>query len=157
MPRTYSRKYQPQKWNTENMTTALEEVTKNGMPYNTASRIFRGPLMYLKRRIKNKNIVATDSIKHSDSMTTTFTADQENELINHVQDFETRMYGLTTTDLRRLAFQLVERNNIPHEISRSKQIAGYDWLEVKTAPRNILTNSRSHMQLERGDLINNWY
>ncbi|KAK9681309.1 DDE superfamily endonuclease [Popillia japonica] len=38
-------------------------------------------------------------------MTTTFTTDQENELINHVLDFEIRMYGLTAIDLRRLAFQ----------------------------------------------------
>ncbi|KAK9728861.1 DDE superfamily endonuclease [Popillia japonica] len=129
MPRTYHRKSQRQDWNNENMTNAIEEVTKRGMPYKTASRIFQVPLMSLKRRVKNKNKFATGSIKHLGSMTTTFTADQENELINHVLDFEIRMYGLTAIDLRRLAFQLAERNNIPHKFSRLKQIAGYDWLK----------------------------
>lgn len=38
------------------------------------------------------------------------------------------MYGLTSNDLRRLAFQLAERNGIAHQFNREKQMAGKDWL-----------------------------
>lgn len=38
------------------------------------------------------------------------------------------MYGITTSDLRRLAYQLAERNNIPHKFSHIKMAAGKDWL-----------------------------
>ncbi|KAB0805315.1 hypothetical protein PPYR_02285 [Photinus pyralis] len=142
MPRTYHRKSNRQNWNAEHMDTALQEVLHNGMPFKTAARIFGVPLMSLKRRAKNKNVIAKDSIKHLGGKTTTFTNDQENELIRHILDLESRMYGLTTTDLRRLAFQLAEKNHIPHHFSREKQIAGYDWLAgfTKRHPEIALRN-----------------
>ncbi|XP_041459064.1 uncharacterized protein LOC121410818 isoform X2 [Lytechinus variegatus] len=41
---------------------------------------------------------------------------------------ESMMYGLTSNDLRRLAFQLAERNGIAHQFNREKQMAGKDWM-----------------------------
>jgi hypothetical protein len=42
---------------------------------------------------------------------------------------EVRMYGLTTHDVRSLAYQLAERNGIAnHPFSLENKIAGRDWL-----------------------------
>ncbi|KAL3284828.1 hypothetical protein HHI36_018967 [Cryptolaemus montrouzieri] len=38
------------------------------------------------------------------------------------------MYGLTTRDLRQLAYQMEERNNISHRFSHDENAAGKDWL-----------------------------
>lgn len=128
MVRTYHRKTNRQSWNAEQMANAIEEVTTNGMKLKAAAKFFQVPLMSLKRRVRNKNLIAKQNIKHLGSKITIFTPDQENQLVQHILNFETRMYGLTTIDVRRLAFQLAERNNIFHNFSREKQMAGLDWL-----------------------------
>ncbi|XP_031347130.1 uncharacterized protein LOC116173619 [Photinus pyralis] len=57
----------------------------------------------------------------------TFTDVQESELVEYVKLMEGRLFGLTTKDLRRLAFQLAEQNNIQHNFKNI--IAGLDWLK----------------------------
>ncbi|KAG8235030.1 hypothetical protein J437_LFUL015701 [Ladona fulva] len=39
-----------------------------------------------------------------------------------------RLFGLTLFDLRRLAYDLAERNGINHSFNKIKEIAGTDWL-----------------------------
>jgi hypothetical protein len=39
-----------------------------------------------------------------------------------------RFYGLSLTDVRQLAFQLAERNNIDVPFSKVTQLAGKDWM-----------------------------
>lgn len=127
MPRKYVRKTNRQNWNPESMRGALEEV-KNGLPYKTASKMFNVPLMSLKRRAKGTNVIAKNESKILGSKVGVFSPEQENELVTHILDFETRMYGFTTRDLRRLAYQLAEKNNIPHKFSHEHQAAGKEWL-----------------------------
>jgi hypothetical protein len=63
------------------------------------------------------------------SRKTVFSAEQEEELVNYILDMEVRMYGLTTHDVRSLAYQLAERNGIAnHPFSLENKIAGRDWL-----------------------------
>ena len=38
------------------------------------------------------------------------------------------MYALMTTDVRRLAYELAERQNLQHPFDRNTQMAGKDWL-----------------------------
>lgn len=125
MPRNYKRKSNRGEWSEDSMNKALDAV-KNGMPYKTASKQFSVPVMTLKRRVKGKNKVAVDAIKYLGGKKTVFTADQEIDLVNHIKDMETRMYGLTRQDVLSLAYQLAVKNNIPHPFQREK--AGYDWL-----------------------------
>lgn len=58
-----------------------------------------------------------------------FTKEQEDELVAYVKDMELRLFGLTTTDLRRLAYQLAIRNKLQHNFNTEKQLAGLDWLK----------------------------
>ncbi|XP_050302775.1 uncharacterized protein LOC126740691 [Anthonomus grandis grandis] len=38
------------------------------------------------------------------------------------------MFGLNTTEVRQLAFELTERKKLPHRFNRIKKKAGWDWL-----------------------------
>jgi len=44
----------------------------------------------------------------------TFTPDQEQEMVGYVQATESRFFDLTTNDLRKLAYQLTEKDRLPH-------------------------------------------
>ncbi|XP_050301512.1 uncharacterized protein LOC126739756 [Anthonomus grandis grandis] len=127
MPRTYKRITNRQNWDAEHMKNAIAEV-KQGMPVKTAARIFNVPRMSLKRRVMDKNSVAKLEIKSLGSCHPVFSPEQEQELVTHILDFESRMYGLTTRNLRQLAYQLAEKNKIPHKFSHVEKAAGKDWL-----------------------------
>ncbi|XP_066593618.1 uncharacterized protein [Prorops nasuta] len=127
MPRTYKRKTQRQNWDPKCMELALDAILE-GMPIKTSAKLYNVPLMSLKRRFKNINVTAKDNLKYLGSKRTVFTKRQEEELIQHVLHLEMTMYGITTNDLRRLAYQLAERNNFPHPFSHANMSAGKDWL-----------------------------
>jgi hypothetical protein len=42
---------------------------------------------------------------------------------------ESRLFGLTMRDLRCLAYQLAQRNNLPHKFRNEKCMAGEDWVK----------------------------
>lgn len=127
MPRTYKRITNRQNWDAEHMKNAIEEV-KQGMPVKTAARIFKVPRMSLKRRVMDTNKVAKLEKKVLGSCHPVFSPEQEQELVKHILDFESRMYGLTLRDLRQLAYQLAEKNKLPHKFSHVEKAAGKDWL-----------------------------
>lgn len=49
---------------------------------------------------------------------TIFNDEQENEIISYLIDMEKRFFGLTINDIRSLAYQLAEKNNISHNFNR---------------------------------------
>jgi hypothetical protein len=53
-----------------------------------------------------------------------FNQDQEKELAEFVFVMETRFLGLMLTEIRRLAFNLAERNEISHNFNKAKKMAG---------------------------------
>lgn len=128
MPSNYTRKTNQQGWDPDAMQQAINAVRNEGMAYATAAKKFSVPLNTLKRRVLNKNIDAVEAKKILGNFRTIFSEEQEEELLNHLLDLEQRFYGVSITDLRRLAFQLAERNNIPHRFSKEKMMAGKDWV-----------------------------
>lgn len=59
--------------------------------------------------------------------TTVFTVDEENELATYIVDMESRLFGLTTRDVKMLAYQLAIRNKA-HPFKEEMSMAGRDWL-----------------------------
>lgn len=55
---------------------------------------------------------------------TTFDEDMEKELVTYLKDMESRLFGLTTRDVRCLAFQLAERNKLDHYFNKDTGMAG---------------------------------
>ncbi|XP_067123223.1 fibrinogen C domain-containing protein 1-like [Centruroides vittatus] len=51
------------------------------------------------------------------------TEEMERELVRHVLLLESRLFGLTITDLRRLAYQLAEKYGLKHRFNNESQLA----------------------------------
>lgn len=127
MVHNYKRKTQRQGWDGDHMRRALAAVVE-GTPFKTAARQFSVPVMALKRRHKGKNTFAVSDVKTLGSKKCVFSEEQEEELVAHIVDMESRMYGLTNMDVRSLAYQLAEKNNISHSFCHETKLAGKDWL-----------------------------
>lgn len=56
-----------------------------------------------------------------------FSTAEETELVSYLQLMEGRLFGLTSIDLRKIAYQLAVKNNKKNNFSQKKEIAGYDW------------------------------
>ena len=52
----------------------------------------------------------------------------EQQLADHVIQLEERFYGLKLSDLRRLAFQIAEANNLKTNFHLNIKMAGREWL-----------------------------
>ncbi|KAF0684221.1 Pogo transposable element with KRAB domain, partial [Aphis craccivora] len=62
-------------------------------------------------------------------ITTVFSVDEEKELVAYLKLMEGRLFGLSSGDFRKLAYQLAIKNNINHNFNNDKKEAGYDWLK----------------------------
>ncbi|XP_026316403.1 CENP-B homolog protein 2-like [Hyposmocoma kahamanoa] len=63
----------------------------------------------------------------------------EEELANYCMQMDKNYYGVTAADLKRMAFQLVLRNNIPHPFSLPKKKAGKKWMKLFMARHPALS------------------
>ncbi|GBM78850.1 hypothetical protein AVEN_157809-1 [Araneus ventricosus] len=52
---------------------------------------------------------------------------RRNWLVQHLIYLEERLFGITLSDLRTLAFELAEKNSIPHVFNTEKRMARKDW------------------------------
>lgn len=59
--------------------------------------------------------------------TSGFNSQQKKELVQHIINMEQRLFGLTSSDCRSLAIQLVVKNKIKHPFNVESQLA-QDWL-----------------------------
>jgi hypothetical protein len=50
----------------------------------------------------------------------------ECELVGHLKLLESRLFGMSCTEVRELAYQLAEKNGIEHRFSHEKKMAGWD-------------------------------
>ncbi len=55
-----------------------------------------------------------------------FSPIMETELAQHIKDMESRFFGFTTKELRRVVYQFAEVNHLKHPFSIDKQEAGKD-------------------------------
>jgi len=126
MVRTYQRKTDRGNYGTETLGKALEAV-HNGTPIKTASRQFGIPAKTLRRH-RDGNVTKPGHVKLG-SIATVFTKEQEQILVGHIKSMEKSLYGLSTTDIRRLAFDLAKQMGVHHKhFAQGSSIAGYDWL-----------------------------
>lgn len=123
----YKRKTEQQSWDPQAMQRAINAV-KDGMPMQTAAKNYNVPRNTLKRRVLNKNQHAKDTNKVLGHYRPVFNEEQERQLVQHLLDMEVRFFGITVHDLRSLAYQLAEQNNIPHNFNHDKKLAGKDWV-----------------------------
>jgi hypothetical protein len=56
----------------------------------------------------------------------TFDDSLECELVGHLKLLESRLFGMTCTEVTELAFQLAEKDGIEHRFIHEKKMAGWD-------------------------------
>ena len=127
---SYKRKSNRGSWREEDMIRALERVRASEMSFREASRYYEVPRSTLERRVNAHNKIAVDGKKHLGRFITTFDNDFEKELMQYAKDMESRFFGITCRDLRKLAYDLAERNNVEHRLNKESGLAGKKWLRL---------------------------
>lgn len=100
------------------MLLAINSVLEGRMGYLLASHTYSVPKSSLDEVFRKCPATAK----------CVFTDELEGMLVEHIKTMESRLFGLTKTDLRLLAFQLAERNNLNHPFNKETGLAGLDWV-----------------------------
>lgn len=131
MPRNYKRTTTRQEWDPESMKKAIQAVFNGTMGYFKAAYTYQVPKSTLQDRVnkfRQNGDLDSSTRKGLGRFKPIFSTSQEQSLVKHVLIMERRLFGLTYKDLRRLAFQFAEANNIDHSFNRTSKLAGEDWL-----------------------------
>ena len=117
-----------QSWSAEAMKRALHAVSMKKMTYGQAANHFNVNKTTLWRRVNGKNKVAKDAVKMLGNVRSVLPMEVEDELFEYCCEMEEKLFGLTTDDVRELAFELAERNHAKHPFNLETRKAGWDWL-----------------------------
>lgn len=107
------------------MREAIQAVKEKKMGWKMAAKTYDVPATTLRRRFK-KDDAAKGDLGGRRSI---LPREVEEDLVKHVVDMETRFFGLTTKDLRKLVFEIAERNNLKNEFNKEKKMAGKKWIK----------------------------
>ncbi|ESN94903.1 hypothetical protein HELRODRAFT_180008 [Helobdella robusta] len=126
MVRNYIRKStRCSSYNDESLKIAVESVT-NGMPLKTAVKKYGVPARTLKRhQMAMTKFPGKIRLGHFHSI---FTKDQELELVEIIKSMEKSLFGMTTTDVRKVAFEFAEKMKLSHPFKVDMKMAGIDWM-----------------------------
>lgn len=124
---SYQRKSNRGSWLPQNMEEAIQKVKSGELTIRDASTAFAVPRATLSRRVLGKNKIAKDAQKHLGRYENVFDKEFEQQLKEYVLSMESRFFGLTCEDLRRLAYQLAEKNGIAGRFNSQKKMAGKKW------------------------------
>ncbi|KAJ3655894.1 hypothetical protein Zmor_015002 [Zophobas morio] len=120
----YRRKSSRQSWSEQNMKEAILAVRGKKMGWLRASKIYSVPSTTLRRQAK----IADGWRKgYLGGRKSTFDKNLEDEIVAHVKNLETRLFGMSTNDIRKLAYQVAEAKGLSHKFSAAKEMAGWDW------------------------------
>ncbi|XP_030758031.1 uncharacterized protein LOC115883762 [Sitophilus oryzae] len=95
------------------------------MSLKRASVVFNIPRTTIQSRLNRQGL---NKVRNLGRFKPVFTPQMEIELREHIIQLEKLFYGLSTTDLRRMAFQFAEANQINHPFNKDRKLAGKDWL-----------------------------
>ncbi|KAK7478675.1 hypothetical protein BaRGS_00030060 [Batillaria attramentaria] len=126
MVRTYRRKTDRGKYGEENLSAALEAVSK-GVPLIRASKEFGVPARTLRRH--RDQTVAEPGVLNFGRYRNALPQEIELQLKAHVLDMQRRLHGLKMWDMRRLAFDIAEKAQINHPFNKESRKAGTDWVQ----------------------------
>lgn len=122
MPKVYHRKSFRASWSTETMTQAAEAVKAGEMNLSRASKEFAVPRNTLRDRVQG------NAAKKPYERPSVLGDENERALSQRIIRLQRLGFGLTITDVRRLAFQFCEKNSVPNNLfNDEKGMAGWDW------------------------------
>lgn len=122
----YERKTTRGCWQERDMLLAIAACET--MSVRDAAIKYSVPKSTLDRRRRGKNKIAVGSKKHLGRFETTFSAEFEKELCSYILKLEEMFFGLSYTDLRKLAYELADKKHISHRFNQETKMAGKKWL-----------------------------
>ena len=125
MVRKYKRKSTRGSYGEDSLQNALHAV-RNGMNIAQASLQYGIPSRTIRRH-RDRAVQRPGTLKLG-PVETVLPRDIEQQLAREIQLMERRMYAITTIDVRRLAYELAERQHVRHKFDHNTRMAGKDWL-----------------------------
>ena len=126
MVRKYKRKSTQGSYGSEQLALAVAAI-REGQSIRSAGIDFGISRRTLKRHcvgaVRSPGEVAMGSKR------CLFSGPFEEQLVDYAKEMAERMYGLTTIDVRRLAFAVAEKLGLPHVFDKERGLAGKDWLK----------------------------
>jgi len=114
-------------WKEEDLRRAVKNVVVDKMSKKRAARLNNVPRPTLIRHLKK--VSQGLGVKKQPGRPTVLSDDQEEELVALLQDMESRLFGLTISDVRRLVFVFCEKNGISNTFNRNDGMAGRNWIK----------------------------
>ena len=96
------------------MQAAVRDVREKKMGFLKAVQTHGVPRITLFRLVKEMPNTTEAAIDRPLGRKPLFCKELEQELVSYLIEMESLFHGLTRTEVRRIAFQLAERNNISH-------------------------------------------
>ncbi|KAJ2953866.1 hypothetical protein O0L34_g1494 [Tuta absoluta] len=129
MVRKYERMSGRQSWSEEDMARAVAAVVSGKMGYKLAARTFHIPRSTLQRRAsKIRYQHPTDDKPLMGQYRRVFTESQEKDLVGYIKSMQQFFLGVSRRDIREIAFQYAEDNNLNHPFDTNTRMAGEDWV-----------------------------
>lgn len=123
MPRTHIRTTAKASWTDEQLQAALDAI-RRGEKIRAVGRRFNIHEATLRKRLKTGLAGGPAMGKKA-----VFKNFQEEEICSHLLHLAKLFYGVTLTELRRMAFEYAEQNKIKHNFNKTTKLAGKDWAQ----------------------------
>ncbi|GBP08865.1 hypothetical protein EVAR_78262_1 [Eumeta japonica] len=105
-------------WDEEQMVKAIKMVRERRW-YPKAAKTFNVPRTTLQRLTYKTDLTPEEAAATKLGRKTVLGTQLENVLVEYVLTMESKFYGLTRSDLRRMAYMLAKRNNLPNPFQES--------------------------------------
>ena len=125
MPRFYIRKTSRASYTSDDLKRAIADVKSGAALLPTAKKY--GIAARTLRRHKNNQVTNPGHVQLG-RFRPDINAEYEAQLVSIIQDMEKKLFGLTTKDVRSLAFDFATQMNIKHRFNTNMKMVGPDWL-----------------------------
>lgn len=115
------------KWQDEEMIKAIISVRNKEMGLKKACKLYNVPHTTLQRFV-NSGKIPEECVNQSVGRKPVLPHHLENVLVEYLIDMDNRFYGLTREDVKRMAYQVAVKNNIPHPFTN--EAAGRAWFDL---------------------------
>lgn len=113
-------------WNENNMAAAIRAIRNNEMGLKKASKTFNVPRPTLQR-LSRKDTSPSKAAASKLGRKPIIDGKLEKQLVEYLVVMESKFYGLTRQDVRRIAYELCERNGLKHPFTDG--LAGRAWFD----------------------------
>ena len=124
MVRHYKRKTRRGDYGVDNINSAVAKVRSGEMSKRKAEVVYGVPRKTLTRHLQGL-VKCPGTLGR---FKTVLNVEFEKALTEHAVHLQQMLFGLTTADFRKLAFDVAEKLNIEHPFNKENKKAGRDWL-----------------------------